>query len=64
MTVNRIERLRINVIADVYSLEDPSSVWETFIPYEEERPLIPVPLERDAYAEKGLNPSGTVLHFS
>jgi Zn-dependent M16 (insulinase) family peptidase len=31
-TVTRIERLRVNVIADVFALSKPVSVWDDFLP--------------------------------
>ena len=32
MTVTKVERLRVNVIADVLELSQPASIWENFLP--------------------------------
>lgn len=44
MIVIKVERVRVNVVADVLSLPKPVSVWENFLPSKQVAPFIPVKL--------------------
>jgi Zn-dependent M16 (insulinase) family peptidase len=57
--VIKVERLRVNVVADVLTLTSPVSVWENFLPSQTAAPLLPIPYEKDTLTLEGLNPSGT-----
>ena len=61
MAVIKVERLRVNVIADVLELPKPVSIWENFLPSPKPRPLLPIPLEKDTLTKEGLQPNGNVL---
>jgi len=61
IAVIKVERLRVNVIADVFELPKPISIWENFLPSTKPRSLLPIPLEKDTLTEEGLHPHGNVL---
>jgi Zn-dependent M16 (insulinase) family peptidase len=64
IAVIKVERLRVNVIADVLTLPEPVSVWENFVPSQTPATPLPIPYEKDTLNPDGLNPSGTVPPLS
>jgi Zn-dependent M16 (insulinase) family peptidase len=60
-SVTKVDRLRVNVIADVLSLPQPVSIWEAFLPTPDlQSHLLPIPLDKENLTSKGLHPNGDV----